>query len=75
MSAYPNAGKRTVHDPILRSRKNGGPGVQALLTEAPSLGPPQRPSGLCGERTSKGTDEVFAVRRKRSEVDFARTRG
>ena len=33
-SAYPNAGKRTVYYPILGSRKNGGPGVQALRTKA-----------------------------------------
>ena len=37
-SAYPNAGNRTVQHPILDSRNNGGPGVQALLTEVPPLG-------------------------------------
>ena len=31
-------------------------------------------SGSCCERTSKGAERVFAVRRKQSEADFARTK-
>ena len=40
VSAYPNAGRRTVHypiHPILRSCKNGGPGGAGALNESASL--------------------------------------
>ena len=55
------AGRERRHSPILLSR-NGAPARA------------QR-SGSCGERTSKRAGEIFAVRRKWSQADFARTRG
>ena len=55
------AGRERRHSPILLSR-NGAPARA------------QR-SGSCGKRTSKRAGEIFAVRRKWSQADFARTRG
>ena len=37
-------------------------------------GPHGRRNAFRGERTSKGAERVFAVRRKQSEADFARTK-
>ena len=45
--------------------------VQAFFAGVPTRA--QR-SGSCGESRSKGADAVFAVRRKRSQADFATTR-
>ena len=38
------------------------------------MGPRERRNAFRGERTSKGAERVFAVRRKQSEADFARTK-
>ena len=66
-------GARSIVRP-LRGPTAGGAAlcaVQAFFAGVPTRA--QR-SGSCGESRSKGADAVFAVRRKRSQADFATTR-
>ena len=48
--------------PPSRGRYTGGRGWEAA---------PHKQRSTVGERTSKGTERVFAARRKQSKVDFA----
>ena len=73
-SAYPNAGNRTVQHPILDSRNNGGPGVQALLTEAPPLGAEGHPRPTPGVLlpSFRTSEKKVAVRRNLTDRFFWR---